>query len=211
MNRLLLTTIAALSLAISAPVHAQSAAPRMIAPPPVARSPIPGLRLDSSITPASLPFDARYAPSAMSTNAPRGSNGFPAPTVPVRIVLRMQNTTSQAIYVGDASGDYPGWQLTLSGPGAVSIESQSPCRLLEIARVPRMIEVPAGGSVEIALTGLASSGSNCPASAWFWTAPGHYVVRGTLRTNYAIGARPSDSTSGTVAIIDVPPLAIDVR
>lgn len=213
MNRSLLSLFAVCALTVAPRARAQSsapgAAPRMIAPVPQPGATIPGLRLSWSISPGSVRFDPRYAPAALSSTGPVGPNGFPAPNVPVNITLRLHNDTAAVIDVGDGGGDEAGWQLRLSGPGAVSIETRSPCRLLEIVRMPRVVHVPAHGDAEIVLDGLTVGGP-CPASAWFYSAPGHYVVEGALRTRYAVGGGPPNIRHGTPVTLAIPQLAFDV-
>jgi hypothetical protein len=206
MNRSLLSLFAACALTITSSAQGQtppSPAPRMIAPVPQPATAIPGLRLAWSITPGRAHFDSRYAPAALSSAAAIGPNGFPAPNVPVNLVLRLHNDTASTIDVGDE-----GWQLTLTGSGAVSIANHSSCLVTMNIRPTRVVHVPAHGDAEIALEGLTSGGT-CPLSAWFYTAPGHYSVEGTVRARYIVGDGPNIAR-GVAAVLAIPRLWFDV-
>jgi hypothetical protein len=207
MNRslLLLVALSTFSAVAAAQAHSSSssAAPRMVAPAPQPAAAIPGLRVAWSIAPGSVHLDSRHTASTLTSSAPIGANGFPAPHVPVNIVLRLHNETASTIDVGDEQ-----WQLTLTGPGAVSLTNRSGCVVAANVQAPRVVHVPAHADAEITLEGL-TTGGNCPVTAWFYTAPGHYTVEGTVHARFVVGGG-GNIARGTPAVLAVPRLAFEV-
>jgi hypothetical protein len=52
--------------------------------------------------------------------------------------------------------------------------------------------------------------ASCTTRAWFYTAPGHYTVSGSLRTHYVVGGTTTtDLDYGSLAVLPLPTLAFD--
>lgn len=102
-----------------------------------------------------------------------------APKAPeVKLTLVVKNTSKQAIKVW-AKGDPVVLDLELKGQGAVSVAPQ--LAFTADFRLPQAIELEAGKTLEIPLTGLVS-GFRGASKYTYWTRPGEYELVAIWKT-----------------------------